>query len=190
MIKIFITILAVYLLYYAGNILYDLFLKKDTVLKDEEGEEFALAAFAEINTNEITEVNIDDVEHLNTPTSFHKKEPFPSTEEDTDENRHLDYYRQKFESEQAIDMLEDTYNIDEHPTTQHDSTDQEDSQYIESREFSEVPSQNDEILQAEQNKEDASQRLKQQFNQFLNLAETHVQVLADRDGFKVYHSMI
>jgi hypothetical protein len=39
MIKIFITILAVYLLYYAGNILYDLFLKKDTVLKDEEGEE-------------------------------------------------------------------------------------------------------------------------------------------------------
>jgi hypothetical protein len=73
MIKIFITILAVYLLYYAGNILYDLFLKKDTVLKDEEGEEFALAAFAEVNTNEIIEVNIDDVEQLSTPTSFHKK---------------------------------------------------------------------------------------------------------------------
>jgi hypothetical protein len=29
MIKIFLTILAVYLLYYAGNIVYDLFLKKD-----------------------------------------------------------------------------------------------------------------------------------------------------------------
>ncbi|HCR77530.1 MAG TPA: hypothetical protein DIW37_14225, partial [Chryseobacterium sp.] len=29
-----------------------------------------------------------------------------------------------------------------------------------------------------------------QFYQFLNLAETSVQVLADRDGYKVYQSLI
>ncbi|PZU24743.1 MAG: hypothetical protein DI622_03665 [Chryseobacterium sp.] len=195
MIKIFITILAVYLLYYAGNIVYDLFLKKETVLKDDEGEEFALAAFAEMNTNEITEVSIDDVEHLNTPNSFHKKELFPSTEEDIDESRDLDYYRQKFESEQVIDTPDDRPNIDEHPTksieiAQYDSTDQEDSLYIESKEFSALSSEYDGNSKPEKKNEDASHKLKQQFNQFLNLAETHVQVLADRDGFKVYHSMI
>jgi hypothetical protein len=45
MTKIIITILAIYLLYYAGNIIYDLYFKRIT-LKKEETKNF-LAEFAE-----------------------------------------------------------------------------------------------------------------------------------------------
>ncbi|ATN07236.1 hypothetical protein CRN76_18420 [Chryseobacterium indologenes] len=57
------------------------------------------------------------------------------------------------------------------------------------QEFSTAKS-NDENTKSEHKKEDPALKLKQQFNHFLSLAETQVQVLSDRDGFKVYHSMI
>ena len=49
MTKIIITILAIYLFYYAGNIIYDLYFKKDNSEKKEEIEEFILNEFAENN---------------------------------------------------------------------------------------------------------------------------------------------
>lgn len=183
MIKICITILVVYLLYYAGNIVYDLFLKKETVVKDDEGEEFALETFAEMNTNEITEVSIDDVEHLNTPNSFLKKELFPPTEIEPDESRDLDYYKKKFESEEEIDAFENQTETEGH-------AEEENIKNTQKTNYSATISENDENVQAKLKKEDTSLKLKKKFNQFLNLAETQVQVLSDRDGFKVYHSMI
>lgn len=194
MIKIFLTILAIYLLYYAGNIVYDLFLKKDNALKEEENEEYALTAFAESDTNQIKAVSIDDVEHLNTPASFNKKELFSSTDEEFDEPHDLDDWRQKFESEQDIDAFETRPENDRHPTEpkeiqEYHSVEQENIQGDEIKDFSTAKS-NDENVRSESKKEDPALKLKQQFNQFLNLAETQVQVLSDRDGFKVYHSMI
>jgi hypothetical protein len=169
MIKICISILAVYLLYYAANIVYDLFLKKEASVEQDGSEEYALSARAETYTNEVKEVSIDDVEHLNTPNSFHRKELFPEEGEDgPDESRNLDYYRMKFESEQAIDDFEADFKITE-----------EKGEY--------APKEN---AQSQLKKEDVALELKQQFNQFLSLAETHVQVFSERDGFKVYHSMI
>ncbi|ATN07237.1 hypothetical protein CRN76_18425 [Chryseobacterium indologenes] len=99
MIKIFLTILVLYLLYYAGNIVYELFLKKDPELKEEEAEEYALTTFSEIDANEIKSVSIDDVEQLNTPNSFNTKEIFSSNDEEPDEPHDLEHWRKKFESE-------------------------------------------------------------------------------------------
>ncbi|MPT32599.1 MAG: hypothetical protein E2600_13245 [Chryseobacterium sp.] len=194
MIKIFLIILAIYLLYYAGNIVYDLFLKKDGLAKQSESEEFALTAFAEENTNEIQGVNIDNVEHLNTPNSYNRKELFPNTGEKTDKIYDLDHFRNKYESEQDIDAFDTRPKNDRHSTEpkeiqEYHSVEQENIQGNEIREFS-TAKYNDENVRSESKKEDPALKLKQQFNQFLSLAETQVQVLSDRDGFKVYHSMI
>ncbi|MFC4686944.1 hypothetical protein ACFO4P_08350 [Epilithonimonas pallida] len=195
MIKIFLTILVVYLLYYAGNIIYDLFLKKDTASKEEEAQEYALAALTEQDKAEIEAVSIDDVEHLNTPNSFNAKELFSSNDKEPDEPHDLEHWREKFESEQDIDAFEIAPQIDE--------------QLTESKEVPQDDWVEEEIVQGTENgistnptsviadnadsrpeNESPSLKLKQQFNQFLSLAETQVQVLSDRDGFKVYHSMI
>jgi hypothetical protein len=74
MTKIIISIISVYLLYYAGNIIYDLFLKKDISKHQDETEEYSLNDFLDNNTTEVKEVSIDDVENINTPNSFNKKE--------------------------------------------------------------------------------------------------------------------
>lgn len=194
MIKIFLTILIVYLLYYAGNIVYDLFLKKDSASKEEEAQEYALKALTEQDKAEIKAVSIDDVEHLNTPNSFNAKELFSSNGQEPEEPHDLDHWRQKFESEQDIDAFEtmpEMYgnSTDPKEISQHDLVEQQDIQTIEERELKDPDSNND-SSHSQHEKEDAALKLKQQFNQFLNLAETYVQVVSDRDGFKVYHSLI
>ncbi|HCR75614.1 MAG TPA: hypothetical protein DIW37_04235, partial [Chryseobacterium sp.] len=114
MTKIIISIISVYLLYYAGNIIYDLFLKKDISKNQDETEEYSLNDFLDNNTTEIKEVSIDDVENINTPNSFNKKELSPVREEEQDENRDLEYWRNKFESENNIDSFDERFEIDEH----------------------------------------------------------------------------
>lgn len=193
MIKIFITILAIYLLYYAGNIVYDLFLKKDSSKRDEESEEYALTEFTGNNTA-IKQVSIDDVEHLNTPSSFSSKELFSSTVEERDEPHDLEDWRKKFESEQDIDAFEVAPPIDEQSmeskeVPEDDWAAQEIVQDTEKRMSSNPTSDIADNVDSRPEKGSPALKLKQQFNQFLSLAETQVQVLADRDGFKVYHSI-
>jgi len=193
MIKIFLTILAVYLLYYAGNIVYDLFLKKDSSLKEEEREEYALAEFTQNNTA-IKAVTIDDVEHLNTPSSFSTKELFSPMAEEPDKPHDLEDWRRKFESEQDIDDFEVVPQIDEQLTElkevpQDDWVEEEIVQDTENGISMNPTSDIADHVESRSESESLSLKLKQQFNQFLSLAETQVQVLADRDGFKVYHSI-
>ncbi|WES98324.1 hypothetical protein P2W68_01625 [Chryseobacterium arthrosphaerae] len=167
MTKIIISIISVYLLYYAGNIIYDLFLKKDITKNQDETEEFSLNDFLDNNTKEVQEVSIDDVENINTPNSFNKKELSPVREEEQDENRDLEYWRNKFESENDIDSFDEV---------------------SESKEPEEI--HNVEQIENIQNLDSKNHSYYKQFYQFLNLAETSVQVLADRDGYKVYQSLI
>ncbi|SHM77832.1 hypothetical protein SAMN05444360_11777 [Chryseobacterium carnipullorum] len=180
MIKIITTIIAVYLLYYAGNFVYDLFLKKDNSGRPEETEEYSLMEFSEKDKNEIQQVGIDDVENINTPNSFNQKELSPSNQEMQDETRDLDHFRKKFESEQDIDDYNNIPEISERTKeNNHKETASLDSAQIEN--------QNQEKKEAESPKLKSFHR---QFKNFLNLAETNVQVLSDRDGYKVYQSMI
>jgi len=194
MIKIFLTILVVYLLYYAGNIVYDLFLKKDSSQQKEESEEYALTTFTGNNTA-VQKVTIDDVEHLNTPSSFSTREPFSSVQEESGEPHDLEDWRRKFESEQDIDAFETDPQIEEQSTEpkevpEDDWAVQESIQNDEKATFSDQTSDVEDNINTTQENESSSLKLKQQFHQFLSLAETHVQVLADSDGFKVYHSLL
>lgn len=166
MIKVFLTILSVYLIYYAGNIFYDLVLKKDKSEIQDDTEEYSLSGLKD-NTDVLRAITIDDVENINTPDSFTQKEPFPTTEEDHEEGRDPEYWRSKFESENDID------EFDELP---------------ESKEKAVTSAANP--VKETQNSDSDEHSCYKQFYQFLNLAETTVQVLADLDGYKVYHSII
>lgn len=181
MIKIITTIIAVYLLYYASNIVYDLFLKKDSSGRQDETEEYSLTEFSERDKNEIQKIGIDDVENINTPNSFNKKELSSDSEEEHNETRDLEHFRKKFESEQDIDDFNTVQGIEEKPveinkneTTDFDSIQTQDNQNEEKKETN-FPNRNS---------------YQKQFKNFLNLAETNVQVLSNRDGYKVYQSMI
>ena len=102
MIKFSLLLLTAYVLYYAGNIIYDLFLKKEVTTHHEESEVFSLSDFTNEKENPTT-VGIEDVETLNMPKSFNKKEIIPQFSSPNEEILSLEELRQRFESEQDLD---------------------------------------------------------------------------------------
>ena len=96
-----------YVLYYAGNIIYDLFLKKAPNTNQEESEVFSLSDFTD-KKEDAKIVGIEDVENLNTPKSFTKKEVIPKPSSEDEERLSLDELRQRFESEQDLDDISDS----------------------------------------------------------------------------------
>jgi hypothetical protein len=175
--KIMISIITVYLLYYAGNMIYDLYLKKDNSKKQDDTEEYSLKEFVNGNADEITKVCIDDVENINTPQSFSKKELFSDAGESSDENNDLEFWRNKFESEKDIDSFDKSSQVNQQPEKKAEIAISGESENFQEEVVADQPPSKYELYQ-------------KQFYQFLNLAETSVQVLADRDGCKVYQSII
>lgn len=171
-----ISILAVYLLYYAGNIIYDLYLKKDSSQKQEETEEFSLTEFAEKNNDKIQDIGIDDVENINTPSSFSTKE-LSIIKQEQDESRDLSYFRKKFESEEDIDAFENDDKNTEEQTEQNEVSAVSPEELVPQEILAETTPQ---LLKTYQEK----------FYQILNLAETSVQLISNKDGHKVYQSII
>ncbi len=115
--KIVIIITVLYLLYYGGNIIYDLFLKKEIIVITDETEEFTLSDFAEKNKEEVQGVGIEDVENLNTPKSFTTNSETISVKNDSPEERpDIDEWREKFEAEENIDRYDSN---PQPPRTQH-----------------------------------------------------------------------
>lgn len=115
--KIVIIITVLYLLYYGGNIIYDLFLKKEIIVITDETEEFTLSNFAEKNKEEVQGVGIEDVENLNTPKSFTTNSETISVKNDSPEERpDIDEWREKFEAEENIDRYDSNPKP---PRTQH-----------------------------------------------------------------------
>ena len=100
-------LLTAYVLYYAGNIIYDLFLKKAPNTNQEESEVFSLSDFTD-KKEDAKIVGIEDVENLITPQSFTKKEVIPKPSSEDEERLSLDELRQRFESEQDLDDISDS----------------------------------------------------------------------------------
>jgi|LakMenEpi03Aug12_release.lakeMendotaPanAssembly.Ray.scaffolds.fasta_scaffold411369_2 hypothetical protein len=104
MIKFSLLLLTVYVVYYAGNILYDLFLKKDATTKQEDSDIFSVSDFSQ-EPKAATMVSIDDVENLNMPQSFIQNEKLPKLSSEKEERLDLEELRQRFESEQDLDTI-------------------------------------------------------------------------------------
>ena len=177
MTKFLIILLALYILYYIGNIIYDLFIKKESTLVTEESDVFSLAEFEEQNRDAVTTVGIEDVENLNTPKSFNKKE-FPVDIEISEEREDIEVWRRRFESEQNID----SFDLDavESGVVHNDTND------VTAAENNE-PEFVDHV-----NTEDTSKILrkiiKERWYQMLNDAETTVQMISNTNGHKVYQA--
>ena len=175
MTKFLIILLALYFLYYIGNIVYDLFLKKESTVATEEIDVFSLD-FEEQNRVAITTVGIEDVENLNTPKSFNIKE-FQIDPEMSEEREDIEVWRQRFELEQSIDSFDsgtlvtvgDDNSLDEVIGTERIEADLQDV-----------------------TNSDANKNLRKINNdrwfQMLNDAETTVQMISNTDGHKVYQA--
>ena len=178
MLKYSLILLGAYLLYYAGNIVYDLFLKKEKTLHTDATEEFSLADFAQSESLPPSSIGIEDVENIRTPKSFLKSEiPISKAQNTFEKNPDLEELRRRFESEQDIDGFD---NDDEPVKNTTENTEV-------------VQSKNNENHQNQIQEEQASSIQKSNRNkwhQLLNLAETSVQMISHNDGYKIYHSIM
>lgn len=97
--KLIGIIVVLYVLYYAGNIIYDLFLKKEKVIEgDEELEEFHGEVRPE--QSEVVQVSQDEVEEMNMPSSYQNNVSVSA----------LDDNQQEQEQEWSEEMLQETTN--------------------------------------------------------------------------------
>ena len=178
MLKYSLILLGAYFLYYAGNIVYDLFLKKEKTVHTDDTEEFSLADFAQSESLPPSSVGIEDVENIRIPKSFLKSEiPTAQAQKTFEENSDLDELRRRFESEQDIDGFDQL----EEPvknTTENTEVIQSKNNENHQNHIQEEPSSS--IQKSNRNK----------WHQLLNLAETSVQMISHNDGYKIYHSIM
>ena len=178
MLKYSLILLGAYFLYYAGNIVYDLFLKKEKTLHTDATEEFSLADFAQSESLPPSSIGIEDVENIRTPKSFLKSEIQIAQVQNTfEENPDLEELRRRFESEQDLDGFD---QLDEPIKNTTENTEV-------------IQSKNNENYQNQIQEEQASSIQKSNRNkwhQLLNLAETSVQMISHNDGYKIYHSIM
>lgn len=90
-----------YLLYYVGNIVYDLFIKKPIVVHNEnEGELISIGAILENESEPVKNIREEEVEDLNTPNSYQLDDE-ELLFSDNDQNSH----KERFEEENEIEQF-------------------------------------------------------------------------------------
>ena len=178
MIKYSLILLTAYFLYYAGNILYDLFLKKEKITHVDLTEEFSLSGFAQTDAEPPSRIGIEDVENLSTPKSFLKKELDSQKPSSTNQQPDLEQMRKRFEAEQDIDDM---------PSALNDTT----AAPVEKSPSDNTSHPQDMLGQpVEHSKQEKAEPKKSHWKELLNLSETTVQLVANYEGQKVYHSVI
>ncbi|SDR00100.1 hypothetical protein SAMN05421664_3059 [Chryseobacterium soldanellicola] len=197
MIKISLTILAVYLMYYAGNIVYDLFLKKEKESYKQETEEFSLCEISDQYEDLTATIGIEDVENLNTPKSFNKNPIHSDYTEGSEERQDLEYLRELFESEQDLDEFDNPSKKDftEMESQSHPKKAESSEESLEQNEKTSTEKENqkpDEVISENPitvSVDQETSRIKE-WKAMLNLSETLVQMVANYDGYKVYQSIM
>ena len=159
MIKLSLILLTIYIIYYVGIIVFDLFLKKEKVIITEISEEFSLA---DIEKEEAVSVGIEDVESMKTPKTFETKAEFFETNSDTEAD--IEDLRKKFEAEEDLEknsLISDSI-----------------------KEEKEIVPEQEEIAEREKQQNNTD------WKSLMKLSETSVQMVANYEGQKVYHSIL
>ena len=90
-----------YIFYYAGNVVYDLFIKKPFVVHNEnEGEVISLGAILENESEPVKNIREEEVEDLNTPNSYQLDD-----EELLFSNNDQNSHKERFEEENEIEQF-------------------------------------------------------------------------------------
>lgn len=176
MTKFTLAVLTLYILYYSGNIFYDLYFRKTPEKNKPDAEElFSISDMADKDQPEITQVGIEDAETLNTPSSFtsnySEAESLSNSENLTD----LEALRRKFEQEESL-LDEDFSRLDKINTSENVAQ----PVIIEEKTLQPKP-----VPPVQ----DSDEERERKFREMLNLAETTVQVL-DIDGIRTYQSSL
>ena len=161
--RFFIITFFVYVIYYLAMLIYDVYLRKEKSVPDEEDkQEFSLAEMAD---NTITNVDFDEVEQMTTSSKIEVNENdiFSSAtdSENTDEPspENLEALKRKFEEEEHLDDNE------------------ADNEGGQTEVFTPI------------NKEEILKRDNERFKNLLSLAETNVQVIfneSENGGYKTF----
>lgn len=94
-------IIVVYIFYYAGNIFYDLFLKKEKLPQEQEDNaEFSLGQIAPVN---VTNVDMDKVEELQTSSSMEISEDEIFSDKTSDDSTDLEALKRKYDEETNLE---------------------------------------------------------------------------------------
>ena len=161
--RFFIITFFVYVIYYLAMLIYDVYLRKEKSVPDEEDkQEFSLAEMAD---NTITNVDFDEVEQMTTSSKvevnendiFSSATDSENTDEPSPEN--LEALKRKFEEEEHLDDNE------------------ADNEGGQTEVFTPI------------NKEDILKRDNERFKNLLSLAETNVQVIfneSENGGYKTF----
>ncbi|AZB28353.1 hypothetical protein EB354_03240 [Chryseobacterium balustinum] len=189
--------MAVYLIYYSGNIIYDLFLKKGKENYKVEMEEFSLSEISEQYANLTKNVGIEDVENISTPKSFSKNQRHSEISEGMEERQDLEYLKERFESEQDLDEFENSLKNNPVQNENEPFHDEVDSTkvFIDQKEILSVEKEKKnpvEVFHQSPITVDTAQensRIKE-WKSMLNLSETLVQLVANNDGHKIYQSIM
>lgn len=177
MLKYSLILLGAYFLYYAGNIVYDLFLKKEKTIQTDVAEEYSLGDFAQVENEEPTLIGIEDVEKLKTPKSFLKSEPIPIQRQNNfEDNPSLEELRKRFEAEEDLDETTPSQ-----PETKHHENPPQQTEIAQKKEI---------IEPIVSKKKNDAQSKKDQWQKIVNLSETNVKLVDNIEGQKVYHSTI
>lgn len=179
MIKYSLILLGLYFLYYAGNILYDLFLRKEKIIHVDLTEEFSLGDFSKTRDQVPTPIGIEDVENIRTPQSFLKRELNLPTQSSNEQQPDLEDLRKRFEAEQDIDDMPLPAKSNSAPAVE------EKNQPDHTNQSQPVSNMSD-----QDSKREKKERTKSHWKELLNLSETTVQMVANYEGQKVYHSII
>ena len=159
MIKLSLILLTIYIIYYVGIIVFDLFFKKEKVIITEISEEFSLA---DIEKEEAVSVGIEDVESMKTRKTFETKAEFFETNSDTEAD--IEDLRKKFEAEEDLEknsLISDSI-----------------------KEEKEIVPEQEEIAEREKQQNNTD------WKSLMKLSETSVQMVANYEGQKVYHSIL
>jgi hypothetical protein len=192
MIKISLSIMAVYLIYYIGNMVYDLYFQKESKSTDDDTHEFSLSEISETYEKLTKSVRIEDVENIKTPKSFNTKELVPVSSFQSEERPDLHYLKSRFDSDQSLTASE--MFLENELSKDNEIIDAEQSGTKESNNFREevivYEQRHKEPIQesgSDKAKDEEISRVKE-WKKMLNLSETLVQLVANYDGHKVYHS--
>ena len=169
----FQIVIIVYILYYAGNILYDLYFKKEKLpIEEEDKQEFSLSGIGQ--ETKVTNIDFSDVEEMATSSSteIDENDLFPSTanETATAPDEVLKAMMRKHQEEEQLN----TDNTDE-PETSSDNTGGESTEL--------TNEQKQELLKDN----------RARFKDIMNMAETSVQVVVSgegENGIKVYKASV
>lgn len=103
--KFTLIIIGIYLFYYIGNIIYDLYIRKDKVVEIDEITEYAMKDFSSQVEEKIQNTTIDDVENMNIPSGLdnnsYQEELFnePSQQE---QEENISKLQRKYEEELEV----------------------------------------------------------------------------------------